>query len=332
MKFLSIKSIAAFLFAGMVMTSCIKEEANPLGSEGNTLVKVLEAPEKKIFFSPFDDVKTVDLFSLRRDANSQTALSTPSTIKLTFSQEMIDEYNDANGENFEAMPDSIFTFKENSSIVKTADGFQMDYANGDFAKELTILLNGAKWDISHKYAFAYVVSEAGGNQLSSGKDSVIVLISVKNKWDGIYDVTGTMTDVVNPAFVHSTVALNGVYGIGQEYHLITVSPTECAVYDNSVFGDYIVPISTGGGTGLSGYGSFALLVEFDPETDEIVKVSNYYGTPANTRAAVLDESGENRYVDGTINIKFHMLQPSVVPAAPHIRSSWNDTWKYIGSR
>lgn len=334
MRFNLINNLSALLCAGLLFTSCVKEEAKPQGDAGNTIVKVLEAPERKIFFSPFSDTKTVDLFSLRRDANSQGSLNTPSSIDIKFSQQMIDDYNDANGESFEPMPDSIFSFKSIPGVQETADGFTMDYSAGDFAKELTIQLDGSKWDISHKYAFAYVISEAGGNQVGAGKDSVIVLISVKNKWDGVYDVTGTMVDAVNPALVHVTKALNSVYGIGQEYHLVTVSPTACAVYDNTVYGDYIVPISTGGGTGLSGYGDFALLVEFDPETDEIVNVSNYYGTPANTRAAVLDESGENRYnaASKTINIKFHMLQPSVVPAAPYIRSSWDEVWKYTGSR
>jgi hypothetical protein len=61
---------------------------------------------------------------------------------------------------------------------------------------------------------------------------------------------------------------------------------------------------------------------------------NYYGQPAGNTRSGLDPSGVNQYdaATKTVRIKYNMTQSSLVPAAPHIRTTWDETWKYVGSR
>ena len=327
-----VRYLLAFLAFSAVFTSCIKDDVTPLGDGGQSMVKFLEGPENRLFFSPFTNVRTVDLFSLRRDVNSNATLRTSSAVKLTAAPDLLEAFNEENDETFEWLPDSLYTLVSNSTIQRDANGYTFNFGSGDFAKELAIQLNGAKWDISHKYAVAYTISDPAGLPVKSGQESIIAFISVKNKYDGVYVVTGTMQDFVNPALVTPS---NNPAGDGfvMEYTLETISPTKCVVVDHALVGTVATPIWTG--TGYSYFGSFGLIVEFDLATDKIVAVTNYYGQPAgNTRSAQLDPSGVNAYDPSskTINIKYWMLQPSAVAAAPHIRTAWDEEWKYVRER
>jgi Domain of unknown function (DUF1735) len=283
---------------------------------------LLEAPENNLFFSPFTDVKSVDLFSIRKDPSSKEELNKATTITLLSVPAYIDRYNDANGTSFEVLPDSLYTL--DNAFIKNGDKYTYTFASGKFAKEFTIKLSGAKWDISHTYAVAFALSDVSGKKISSGADTIIATVSVKNKYDGIYTVTGTFSDASNAAFV-------GAYPLVWELH--TSGPTQCVVYDNVELGFPGYLFNTG--TGLSYFGSFGLIVNFDPATDKIVSVENYYGQPAaNTRSAELDPSGINAYdaATQTVNIKYFMKQPRVITAAPNIRCFFNEVWKYKGPR
>jgi len=319
-----------YIFLGgvtaLLFTSCVKEGAQPLGDRGTTFIKLLESPENKIFFEPFTDIRNVSLFSLRKDAPTSGELQAATVVKVKLNPTLIADYNTANGTDFEALPDSLYTL--DPTIVKSGQSYTMTLNSGDFAKDFGIKLNGAKWDLAHKYALGFSIEDAGGKTITTDKKDVIALISIKNKWDGVYIAHGTMVDVANagltPIFDDP-----GGYGVDVEFALETASSTSCNVRDLNYTGDIFHPIWAG--TGWSYYGAFGLTVTFDPATDKITKVVNYWGQPAsNTRSAELDPSGANLYDASTqtVLIKYFMKQPSVVPAAPNIRTYFDEDWKY----
>jgi len=312
-----IGSVTAMLF-----TSCIKDSAPALGDRGKTIVKLLESPENKLFFEPFLNVRDVSLFSLRKDAPSSAELNSATPVKVKLNPTLVSDYNSANNESFELLPDSLYTL--DPTIVKNGQVYTMTLNPGDFAKDFGIKLNGAKWNLAHKYALGFTIDDASGKAISTSKKDVLVLIAIKNKWDGVYSVTGSYTDVTNAAF-------KGLYPY--EWELQTTSATQCVVVDNVYLGFPGFTFDTG--AGLSYYGNFGLLVNFDPATDQITSVVNYYGQPAsNTRSAALDPSGANKYdaATKTISIKYFMKQPSVIPAAPNVRCMFNEVWKFEHSR
>ncbi len=333
MKLKLIKYLAIFVALAASVTSCIEDEMTPMASgEGQTLVKFLEGPENKLFFSPFSGVRKTDLFSVRRDAHSSGILNSSSSIRLTAAPELLDEYNEENEESYEWLPDSLYILVVNSSIQGSMDEFTFNFGSGDFAKELAIELNGDKWDISRKYAVAYKISDPGGFPVVNGQESILTFISVKNKYDGVYLVSGTMSSPVNGDW--STASNDPAEdGTVIEYTLSTLTPTTCLAVDENNLGIPGTLFWTG--TGFSYFGSFGLIIEFDPETDKVVNMINFYGQPAaNTRSAALDPTGLNTYDPDTktIEVKYFMLQPSAVPAPPHIHTMWDEEWKFVRDR
>lgn len=322
LKFFQYITVAGLL--SILFTSCIKDDVRELKNEGDNFLKILESPENKLFFEPFTGLRKIDLFSVRRDAATEGALNTTATVKLRMDPAMIDAYNDENDADFEVLPDSLFTLGE--GIQRSGNEYTMTFAPGDFAKEFNISLNGSKWNLEHKYALGFQVVDSGGLNLKEGMKDIIVLISVKNKYDGRYEVTGTLVDFVNPA-------LTGVGAYPLIMDLVTTGPNTVVVNDVEYLGFPGHIIETG--SGKSYYGSFGLVLEFDPATDKIIRATNYYGQPAgNTRSAQLDPSGVNAWDPNTgdIQVKYFMLQPSVVPAAPHIRVAFDEYFKYLGPR
>jgi hypothetical protein len=315
------------------LASCIKDDVKELGNTGTSRVRLAEAPDNIQFFSPFSDVKTIQLITVRRDAVSQSDVYQPLTVKLTAYPDSIDVYNNANGASFEPLPDSLFTLVAGKGVTRSGNVFTVTFDPGVTAVTIPIALNGAKWDLSHTYGFYFKITDAGGKQIAADHAESFAGVAVKNKWDGIYEVTGSMTDFVNSSLQHVNVYLSSHGYDNETYELRTAGPTTCWVFDPIVYGDYIVPITSG--SNLSGYGSFALGIEFDPATDKIVSVFNLYGQPAgNTRSAGLDPSGVNAYdaATKTIQIKYNMYQPSVVTTPPYLRTQWSETWKWIADR
>lgn len=314
----------------LLFTSCVKDEVTDTTTQGSTFVKLLQAPENKFFFEPFTEIRTVKLFSLRKDANSESELNRPLAVKLQPNTTLIANYNAANNADYEELPDSLYTLDPGNP--KVSGIYEMNMTASQFAKEFTIKLNGSKWDLSKKYALGFTISDPGGKVVPDGKKDILVLISIKNKWDGVYVASGTLVDAANPALT-GIYDDPGGYGVDVEYGLETMSATECVVVDYSYSGIPAIPIWAG--TGWSYYGSFGLVVTFDPATDKITKVVNYYGQPAgNTRSAELDPSGVNAYDEAskTVKIKYFMKQPSVITDPPHIRTKIDEEWKFIRAR
>jgi len=318
MKYKYLNSFALIAVVSVLATSCIKDDYPTLTTQGSTFVKILEARENQIFFSTFTDVKKVDLFSVRKDANSVAEADAATTVKLTRVDALIDEYNDENGTSFEYLPDSIYT----TGIPRSGDVYDMSLASGEFAKEFTIQLDGSKWDIAHTYALAVVLSDIGGKKATTGLDTVITFISVKNKYDGSYTMTGTLTDVVVP-----TITAFSPWEC--EFH--TSGPNSVVVYD-PYYGDIYHAILSG--PDRSVYGAFGMEITFDPVTNEVVSMTSPWAPAANTRDVLLDNSQTYFWDEATktMDIKYYMLQPNQPIPAPYIRTTFIENYKYTGPR
>jgi hypothetical protein len=322
------------LLVGFLLTlgisSCIKDSAPELGTRGNTIIKFNDGPTKALFYSPFTDIKEVTLFTFRRDANSAADLQKPVEITLAEDATLIPAgYTD--------LPSTMYTLVADPSITVASGKVTLRFAAGEFSKSLKIRLNGASWtDLSTKYGKYYKVFDAATKQVAAGQATMTVTMSIKNAWDGVYEVEGTFSDVsaAGATWTHVNDGL-AQYGETMHYELRTISANQCEVFDPVVYGGFYVPFSTN--PGLSGYGSFSPVLTFDAATNTITSVYNRYGTAplyvsSNGRSAALDPTGYNDYNPSTktIRIKYFMIQPSVVPVGP--RTTIDETWKYTGPR
>jgi hypothetical protein len=175
-------------------------------------------------------------------------------------------------------------------------------------------------NLANTYGIGFKINSVSQGVISENDKAIVVGIGLKNRWDGIYMMSGTFVDYSNAAFTY--------YG-DQQYELISTGPTSVKVFNDDLGGYGYLFLNNGG---LTYYGSFGLNVNFDANTNAITSVTNYYGQPSgNGRSATLDPSGVNNWnpATKTIRIKFWMDQPSVI--TPH-RSAFNETWTYLGPR
>ncbi|HEY8398198.1 MAG TPA: DUF1735 domain-containing protein [Flavihumibacter sp.] len=306
----------------LFVSSCDRGKEYPSSyGKGNTIVKVLNA-ERVLAFDAVSNPQTGLLIDVRREAPDEKNLNTPVVVKLDFDMAFIDEYNEKNGTEYEPLPTEYYT----TDIPAAPDGsYTISFAPGEFSKPIMFTLKDATLlDFTKQYAFAYTITSADNGAQVSVNNSGFIKVLVKNEWDGVYEVTGTMKD--------EAAALDGVFPM--TYHLITAGANVVEGYEAVELKYWGIPILNAGTP--SYYGNFSPVFEFDPATNEIVKVTNIFGQPdpATTRSAGLDPSGENYYdpATKTIKVKFFMYQPSSIPAAPHIRVYFDWTMKRMGDR
>ena len=258
-----------------VLTSCIKDDydTGELGSAGKNFVKILEGKELSLFLSPFSNIMKVETFTLRRDVNSNSSLNTSNTVVLDFDAAAITAYNTANKKSYEMLPDAIYTIPTSNGIKKTSTGLEVTFAPGEFSKEIAINLDGGKFDLSKTYAVAYKIKSSEGLTIS-GTDHVLVAISIKNKYDGKYSVTGSALRAGDPV-------LSGSFP-EQEYILLTAGALTLDMNRVAVW-------ASGGNIG--GIGPFRLTL--DPATNVITV------TDAANARVVNNPAGVNMYNPAT---------------------------------
>ena len=314
-----IKSNIPWLLVLVVLiSSCEKTEIN-YEPDRKTIVKIKDA-ENEVTQKARDVLPTIDEFILidvRRSPTRESDLNQPLTVKLQKDASLIAAYNTAHGTSFVELPSASYTL--------SADVTNLTFAAGEDIKTIKIRLDKTNLSLSTQYALAFKIAEVGsGAVISNGLSEAIYAIGIKNKYDGVYEITGTFVDVTNAAFT-------AAYPL--KWELQTNGPAQVIVVDNELLG--IPGYVFYNGPSLTYYGSFGLVVNFDAATDRVASVVNYYGQPAgNTRSAVLDDTGVNAYnpATKTVDIKYFMLQPNTVTTPPYIRSKFAEKWKYVGAR
>lgn len=312
-------SLCAVMAVGMLQ-SCVKKDATydvSSGGEPNRKQEVYIVGASDIQTIARNVSPTLDTFQvidLRRSPNDNAGLNSPLTVKLALKASLIDDYNAANNTGFVLLPASAYTI--------VGDINNMTFQPGKDILEVKIKLDKSQMDLSQQYALGFTISDAGtGIAIPSEKDA-LYSIGVKNKYDGHYQVTGTMVDAANAA-------LTGPYP--WDVYLITSGANQVLLYDNDYAFDIYHKILSSGANSI--YGAFGVVINFDPSGNGAVSsVTNYYGQPSsNGRSAALDPSGTNKWdpATGNMDIKYWMDQPSVI--AGH-RTSFAEHYKYLGPR
>jgi hypothetical protein len=122
-------------------------------------------------------------------------------VKVALDANAIKAANDEQEADMIALPSTLYTVSSLDVVIP----------KGEKTATLKFTLTPDKFDLSKAYALALKIeSVTGTNAPISGNFGLIVVsVGAKNKWDGIYKVTGTMVDA------------NGLYK--------GVYPTECAM-------------------------------------------------------------------------------------------------------
>jgi len=351
MKYLNLtKSFAVIAMFSLIFVACKKPTVStPLGDAGQTLVKILGGgTPASLSKMPVDFVPTPTkllVMELRRDIPNEAELNRTMTVTVKDDTAAVRIANPA----YILMPTAWFTVQTDGVKTGGQGGtWTFTFAPGEFAKEIYITIpNATVLNPSSLYGMAFTITSADADGVITSQKSKVVEIGAKNDWDGIYSQEGTFVDLINAAFTY--------WGAPQEYALVTAGASTCVVNNNDLNTGYPGYLFLNGGSGTY-YGSYGLVITFNPATGAISDLHNYYGDPAfpatgggnpatgsgaplysasNTRRAVLDPSGVNA-VQGNkdILIKHWLVQPNAVAGfpAPYIRSTFDERWTYVGPR
>ncbi|MEO6980774.1 MAG: hypothetical protein ABI113_20435 [Mucilaginibacter sp.] len=261
----------AFLGCSLMLlfSACRKDpfSGTETKESGSTFVYITEAGGGSYiqFFDVFNDIKPVVLFTVRRDAASKADLQKSVTVTLTadpdsaakvgltpFTAETATNptaadlssgglYASANGINFNS---------DGSVITVT-------FAPGEFAKNIIYKVDGSKLDLSNSYGSVFKISNMTAFKQESGRGLIIAGVAVKNQYDGVYAVTGTIARfVAGGAAEDNANGLSGSIVAGKTSDVATIGPF------SNTFSVYWA-----NGSGVGGIDGLYLIV--DPATNKV---------------------------------------------------------------
>lgn len=319
---MKLRSLFFIALVPALLTSCLKsrDSLGVIADEGSISTGIFDRfyyGEAKAFaLTGSPPIETLELITIRYSAPKKKAGTIH--VVLGIDNTLVTNYNTANGTNFLALPANAFSFP---------NGLEFDFPAGNSGEYvLPMVLNKNNLNLQNAYAIGLKIVSVSEGVIDQLQKNIVVTILVKNKYDGVWEIDGTFSDVspAGAAFINA-------YPL--EWELVTTGPTQVKVQDAVFFATatpaYIFQTAPGS---YSYYGSFGLIVNFDA-ADNVASVVNFYGQPSsNGRSAELDPSGVNKWTPGPpakIQIKYWMNQPSVI--AGH-RSFFNETWTYMHAR
>jgi len=173
-------SLAALFTLAFSFSSCKKSEVFG-GIEPNTNRVIAEFTDAEngsivtLEFAP--DIVEVDLTELRLGTRSRT--EEPVHVKVTVNPALVSKYNDDNGTAYVAASAAGFSLAQDLYTLKQNERSVMIRA----AVRPSALLGKS-------YAIGLSIAEMDKGEISSVAKNVIVFISIKNKYDGIYTLKG----------------------------------------------------------------------------------------------------------------------------------------------
>lgn len=255
-KILSLLAIMAVV----CLSSCLKDELvedQAYGLINLNAKKIIGFNETTQSFAlPFEDKERILQIPVHLSAEKPAEEDITVTLSLANSAQLITKYNTDNGQDLVVFNPSLYQFQGSGLSVVIPKGSNDGY--------LSIKVNSINFDPSSTYALGLTISSVSGSgyTISGNYGTVIASFGAKNAYDGIYNVTGTLTDA------------NGLYkgDYPRNFSLTTTSGTRVTVYDLDYdFDKYIVINNAGTSAANTGIG---LAFTFDPSTNALVSVTD----------------------------------------------------------
>lgn len=233
-------------------------------------------------------------------------------VQLELDPKLVETYNDSAGTGMIAIPPALFAFINSDLTVTIPKGERQG------ALKMKLVPSTIA---SGEFGFGFKIKSVSnsGYRISGNFNYSVTSVGVRNKWDGVYEVTGSLVDAVNPA-------LSSVPGDPYpfEVELRTTGPNSVGMFVVPGIGNYAHLIA-----GNSYYGNYGPVFNIDEATNKVTSVINKFGQPSsNNRSAEIDPTGINAYnpATKTFDVKYFMIQ------AGSVRTKFDDKLVYTGPR
>lgn len=197
-------AVLTLVLLGTGVTSCIEEGVEITGqgksrfrlnSTDRYSVAVIEAA-----MAPYT------LINIWRDVTDAGNLGAAGSVSLELDNQIITDWNTANGTTFEPIPPGLFTI----------DGPTLNFDAGVFNLVVKFTPNpeDVGWDYGKAYALGVkLTSPSTGYEITGGESQAVIAVVVKNAWEANYAVSGY--------FFHP----GAPRGIADSKDLLTVGPS-----------------------------------------------------------------------------------------------------------
>jgi len=303
--------ISLFALTGVFFTACKRDSV--FGDiTPNTKRPIVEFSDGKTGGAVAWDFTTneieVDLTEVRLFIRSEVEGNGQVKAKFLPDASLVADYNAENGTSYTALPAAAYTIVSNELTFT-----QTDRSNFIRIKiKPSVLLN-------NNYAIGLKLSEVTGGEASELAGTIVVAVAVKNKYDGLYAVTGSCVD--------NQGLYTGIYP-RQDVGLRTADASSVDYLDpdysvGAPFNDnaYIIRnISTGGAAWL-----FSPRFVFNTTTD---KVTTILDTDGMVSFGTVSPSGPNQFTVSGPDNKSFVIKYTVLSG----RFTITESWTYTGPR
>lgn len=230
---MKLKSLLIIALAPAVLTSCLKSRdtlgviADP-GSISTGIFDRFYYGEAKTFALDGDPpIETFDAFELRYSAARKKAGNIH--VVLQVDNSLVTAYNTANGTSYLPLPANAYTLPA---------GLELDLPAGNLGKAtFALTLNKNNLNLQNAYAIGFKIASVSEGAIDQLQKDIILTILVKNKYDGLYDLT----------FSNYHPSLNPAYdGDVTEVEMRTTGPNKVKIYW-PLAGGYFNPAILSGG-------------------------------------------------------------------------------------
>jgi Domain of unknown function (DUF1735) len=279
--------ILLLLAGAMIFNSCKQDKV--FGDiTPNTERPIIEFSEPSGFASVAVDYGTnfVDLDVATIRFMIRTYVTANATAKIIVTPGVVFDYNDNNGTTYSEVPASLFTLVNNEFTLTATE------------RSKTVRIHIKPSDIaSGQNAIGLSIAEVSGGEVSRIAGTLVIAVSVKNKYDGLYHMKGfyKRTDAVGAPY-------NGPFET--DVAMITTGPNSVAMYSDEEGGFTQPFFNTGSLFGFTNVGPEIFL----NASDQIISINNYTGDPSTGPFMTLFPGANNRYVPGaapTIYLKYY---------------------------
>jgi hypothetical protein len=237
-------------------------------------------------------------FMIRTDAQRNA------TAKIRIDPTVVSEYNGQNGTSYTPVPIT--------KVALVSDTFSLSPT--ERSKRVSVRIKPS--DVATgENAIGIAIVESNGAEVSRIAGKLVISVSVKNKYDGVYHLKGFYTRTDNPA-------INGPFEADVE--MITTGINSVAMYYSDA-GGFAQPFVNAGSPAF--FTNVAPEVFFNA-TDQASSINNYTGDPAAGPFMTLVAGANSRYVGGTTPVIYLKYYYNTIPT----NRIFADTLIYTGSR
>lgn len=295
---------------GVVLASCLDDSQYALDPSGSqNIIEFLDpsvpvSPAGAIYpawttsleVSPRADFEQVISYS-GPNGNSkdiQVTLAVDPTALQAYNTQMT---NELHGGTYELMPASNYSLTTLTATIP----------KGETKVSIPVTVFPDKFDLSKSYAIPLRIVSASSGNISAHFSVAILVVVVKNKYDGTYSITGG--SITRNSATGPDLTLGGNYNSGLEMDLVTIDGTSVG----------ITPLWKDG-SGVGGVAGTSLTI--NPTTNQVTVKSSTNATLKNTPATV------NSYDPATKTFTLSFDWGN----APNTRIVSGLTLKYVGPR